>query len=48
MSDGAKIKEFNICFSQLNEDNKQYILAISQALLFAQSVSKNSSPAKDK
>lgn len=48
MNDSTILNEFNTCFSQLNEGNKQYILAISQALLFAQKASKNRTPDKDK
>ncbi|CAM2078615.1 MAG: hypothetical protein NSGCLCUN01_02816 [uncultured Clostridium sp.] len=35
------IKEFNNDFNELNESNKQYVIAISQALLFAQIKSEN-------
>lgn len=31
------IEEFNNKFEELNEANKKYVLAVSQALLFAQS-----------
>lgn len=48
MSKNTLIRDFNIGFSQLNEDNKQYVLAISQALIFAQTVPQNISPPKEK
>ncbi|NOW87957.1 hypothetical protein B0H39_005988 [Clostridium beijerinckii] len=36
MSEDKLLKDLKSDFSKLNEGNKQYLLAISQALLFAQ------------
>ena len=36
MEKNTKTKEFDFKFSELNENNQNYILAIQQALMFAQ------------
>ncbi len=36
MEKNTKTKEFDVKFSELNENNQNYILAIQQALMFAQ------------
>ncbi|WP_313530717.1 hypothetical protein [Anaerotignum sp.] len=37
--DMKQIRSFTVRFDELNEDNKKYIIAILQALTFAQSTS---------
>ena len=39
MNDKKNTRDFTIGFEKLNENNKQYILAITQALFFAQETS---------
>lgn len=36
MSEEQRIRDFIVKFNELNEDNQKYIIAIQQALTFAQ------------
>lgn len=48
LNNNTLTREFNIGFSKLNDDNKQYILAISQALIFAQTAQESESSTNEK
>lgn len=42
MQENELVKEFYDGFNKLSEENKKYVLAISQALLFSQTTAKES------
>lgn len=46
MDKGLEASDFKNKFGELNEDNKKYIMAIQQALIFAQSKEKLKEPPK--
>lgn len=47
MLKNALLRDFKAGFSKLNEDNKKYVLAISRALIFAQTIPRDPPPDKE-